>query len=410
MRHDQCAVVEVMRQQPVEVFSLDLQQRRLLVRVDMNVPLQQRGPAGPPEIRDDTRITACVPGISRMLSEGAAVTLISHLGRPVAGHWDAELSLAPVAQRLAEQLQVEVPLCADWLESAAPAPGCITMGENLRFLPGETEDDEALAMRMAAVCDVYVNDAFAVSHRAHASVCGVVRHAPMACAGPVLSDELRQLSRLLEAPTPPVVVVVGGAKVDSKLPVLQRLQGLADHIIVGGGVANALLHAAGYDTGASPLPEASLAESVQEWLQQAPPGQIVLPVDLVCATRIAADADTRVCAPDEVSAAESILDLGPATAQQLRSLLASAGTIVWSGPMGVFECAPFAAGTRAVAEATAAAAACSVVGGGDTLAALAAFGGAKDISFCSTGGGAFLAFLAGEAMPPLEALNRHPAP
>ena len=264
-------------------------------------------------------------------------------------------------------------------------------------------------MRMAAVCDVYVNDAFAVCHRAHASVHEVVRHAPIACAGPLLMQELTQLSRLLEAPARPLVAVVGGAKTETKLPLLRRLLELADHVAVGGGIANALLHAAGSGTGASPLPDSAQQAAVQELWARAGAGQFVLPRDLVCATRVSADAQTRVCRPGEVAADESILDTGPDSARALHSLLTAAGTIVWCGPMGVFEYAPFAAGTRAVAEAISDAAAYTVAGGGDTLAALAALGDPRRVSFRSTGGGAFLAFLAGEPMPALERLRRHAA-
>ena len=390
---------------PLDVFNLDLQGRRLLVRVDMNVPLVEQ--AGAPVIRDDTRIAACVPGIRRMLSAGASVTLISHLGRPAPGNYDSALSLAPVASRLGELLDTEVPLRADWMESVTPEPGCAALGENLRFLPGETEDDEALAMRMAAVCDVYVNDAFAVAHRVHASTHGVARHAPVACAGPLLVSELAHLANLLESPARPLVAIVGGAKITTKLPVLKRLMQLADHVVVGGGVANALLHATGAVAGGVRAPAASAA--VQELLAGATPGQLVLPEDLVCADRIATDAATRVCRPGETTTQELILDLGPASTAALSQLLERARTIIWCGPMGVFECPPFAAGTRAVAEAICASSAYTVAGGGDTLAALAAFGAPGDVSFCSTGGGAFLSYIAGERLPALELLYQRAA-
>lgn len=391
----------------LDVFKLDVQGQRLLVRVDMNVPLMEQ--TGAPVIRDDTRIVACIPGIQRMLSAGASVTLVSHLGRPTPGDYDPALSLAPIARRLGELLGTEVALRADWLDSVTPELGCAALGENLRFLPGETENEDALARRMAAVCDVYVNDAFAVSHRVHASVHGVARYAPIACAGPLLASELERLSRLLETPSRPLIAVVGGAKIDSKLPILRRLAELADQVVVGGGVANALLHAAGYGTGSVELPEASLVTEVRELLSIAAPGRFVLPTDLVCAHCIAPDAPTRVRLPEEVAAEELILDVGPKSTASIRQLLEQAGTIVWCGPMGVFEYPPFAAGTRAVAEAACVSPAYTVAGGGDTLAALAAFGEPARISFCSTGGGAFLAYIAEKPMPALELLAQRAA-
>ena len=382
--------------------DFDLAGRRVLVRADLNVPLA--GGA----VANAARIRASVPTFEQALAAGAAVTVVSHLGRPAAGRFDPAFSMAPVAARLGEALGRAVPVAAGWPdERPEPAPGEIVLGENVRFLAGETENDEALARRMAATCDVFVMDAFGTAHRAHASTVGVVRHAPASCAGPLLAAELDALGRALERPARPVVAVVGGAKVAGKIELLENLAGKVDRLVVGGGIANTFLAAAGHPVGAS-LADRERVPFAASLLARAGSGaggfDVVLPGDVVVAQELAADADGAVKPVGEVGEADLILDIGPESAERLARIVGEAGTIIWNGPVGVFECPPFAAGTARLAEAVAASPAFSIAGGGDTLAAIETFGVEAGLSRISTGGGAFLEFLEGRTLPAVAEL------
>ena len=382
--------------------DFDFAGRRVLVRADLNVPLS--GGA----VANAARIRASLPTFEQALSAGAAVTVVSHLGRPTAGRFDPAFSLAPVAARLGEALGREVPVAAGWPdEGPEPAPGEIVLTENVRFLAGETGNDEALARRMAATCDVFVMDAFGTAHRAHASTAGVVRFAPESCAGPLLAAELDALGRALERPARPVVAVVGGAKVAGKIELLENLAGKVDRLVVGGGIANTFLAAAGLPVGAS-LVDGERVPFAAALLARAGSGaggfDIVLPSDVVVAARLAADADAVVKPVGEVGGSDMILDIGPESAGHLARIAGEAGTIIWNGPVGVFECPPFAAGTARLAEAVAASPAFSIAGGGDTLAAIETFGVEAGLSRISTGGGAFLEFLEGRTLPAVAEL------
>ncbi len=383
--------------------DLDLAGRRVLVRADLNVPLADG------KVANAARLRASLPTFEQALAAGAAVTVASHLGRPAPGRFDPTFSMAPVAARLGEALGLgrPVPLAAGWPdEGPAPAPGEIALAENVRFLAGETENDEALARRMAATCDVFVMDAFGTAHRAHASTAGVVRHAPSACAGPLLAAELDALGQALHQPARPVVAVVGGAKVAGKIELLESLAGKVDRLVAGGGIANTFLAAAGRPVGASlvdrervPFAAALLARAAAEGFE------VVLPGDVVVAADLSADTAGVVKPVGEVGAADMILDIGPESAERLARIVAAAGTIIWNGPVGVFEHRAFAAGTARLAEAVAASAGFSIAGGGDTLAAIDAFGAAAGVSRISTGGGAFLEFLEGRKLPAVAALE-----
>ena len=405
--------------------DLDLAGRRVLIRADLNVPLADG------KVANAARIRASLPTFEQALAAGAAVTVASHLGRPAAGRFDPAFSLAPVAARLGEALGLgrPVPLLAGWPDEGskgrsgerlpggpdevrATAPGALALAENVRFLAGETENDEALARRMAVTCDVFVMDAFGAAHRAHASTAGVVRHAPTACAGPLLAAELDALGQALDRPARPVVAVVGGAKVAGKIELLENLAGKVDRLVAGGGIANTFLAAAGRPVGASlvdrervPFAAALLARAAAEGFE------IVLPGDVVVAPAPSADAAGAVKPVGEVGAADMILDVGPESADRLARIVGEAGTIIWNGPVGVFEHRAFAAGTARLAEAVAASAGFSIAGGGDTLAAIDAFGVSAGVSRVSTGGGAFLQFLEGRPLPAVAALEaaREPA-
>ena len=384
--------------------------KRVLVREDFNVPLN----AG--EVADGTRIDAALPTIRHCLEAGAAVLLVSHLGRPQAGERDEKFSLAPVARVLGEKLRCDVPLVRDWQNGVDVAACEVALLENIRFEQGETANDEALGARLAALCDIFVMDAFGTAHRAHASTCSVIHQAREACAGPLLMAELEALTRALRKPARPLVAVVGGAKVSTKLTVLERLAKKADHLIVGGGIANTFLLAAGVNIGAS-LAEPSLMEVAKrvsaktEW---------TMPVDVM--TALAGDLDRQpparlrrcgefegaVDAADEIRDDEAIFDLGPESLRRLQPVIEGAGTIIWNGPLGVFEQDQFGEGTRVLAEAIAASPAFSIAGGGDTLAAIAKYEVGDGISYLSTGGGAFLEFVEGKTLPALAALQeRH---
>ena len=383
--------------------SLALAGKRVLVRVDFNCPQDASG-----AITDDTRIRASVPAIRDALDRGAAVMVTSHLGRPTEGQFSQADSLAPVARRLAELLGREVPLIRDWVDGgawhASLKPGDVVLLENCRFNKGEKKDDESLARKMARLCDVYVNDAFATAHRAEATTHGIARFAPVACAGPLLAAELDALGRALAQPKRPLVAVVGGAKVSTKLTALKALAARVDVLIVGGGIANTFILAAGGSIGKS-LAEPDLVGEAKAILV-AFPGKVPVPVDVVIAREFTATAAPVLKAVENVGTDDMILDIGPQTILALRSLIARAGTIVWNGPLGVFEFDAFAAGTRELARAIADSPAFSIAGGGDTIAAINKFGVADRIGYISTAGGAFLEFLEGKTLPAVAILEQ----
>lgn len=373
--------------------------KRVFIREDLNVPVADG------VVTSDARINAALPTLRGALEAGAAVMVASHLGRPTEGESAAtepQFSLAPVARRLGELLEREVPLVSDWIDGVTVAPGEIVLLENVRFLVGEKDNDESLARRMAALCDVFVMDAFATAHRAQVSTHGIARFAPVACAGPLLAAELEALAKALEAPQRPLVAVVGGAKVSTKLEVLDRLAEIADRIIVGGGIANTFIAAAGYGVGQS-LHESNLLDAARRITRKV---DIPLPVDVLTAPAPDADQVATVRKLGDVGENEMILDVGPETAQALKASLGSAGTILWNGPLGVFEIDQFGEGTRALAEAIATSPAFSIAGGGDTLAAIDKYGVADRVSYISTGGGAFLEFVEGKKLPAVEILEQ----
>jgi phosphoglycerate kinase len=385
--------------------EVDLRGKRVFIRSDLNVPLEDG------RITDDTRIRASVPAIRYALERNAAVMVTSHLGRPTEGELKPEDSLAPVAKRLAELLKREVPLVRDWVGKPFEVkPGQVVMLENCRVNKGEKKDDEALARKIAALCDVYVNDAFGTAHRAEATTHGMARFAPIACAGPLMAGELEALGRALGNPARPLVAIVAGAKVSTKLTILKSLAEKVDQLVVGGGIANTFLAAAGLPIGKS-LAELELVGEARVIidLMKRRGAAVPLPVDVVVANDISPLARANRVAAAEVRPDDMILDIGPQTAQTLAGILARAGTIVWNGPVGVFEYEQFAAGTRAVALAIAGSKAFSIAGGGDTLAAIAKFGIADRISYISTGGGAFLEFLEGKKLPAVEVLEQRAA-
>ncbi len=384
--------------------DLDLAGKRLLIREDLNVPVKDG------KVTSDARIRACLPTIRMGLERGAAVMLMSHLGRPVEGEFSEEFSLAPVGDHLAGLLDREVRLVREWLDGVDVSPGEIVLCENVRFNAGEKHDDEALARKMAALCDVYVMDAFGTAHRAQASTHGVGRFAPVACAGPLLVAELDALSRALDRPARPLVAIVGGSKVSTKLTVLDALVDRVDQLIVGGGIANNFLAAAGCPVGRS-LYESDLVDDARVLMDKARArgADIPIPVDVRVAKEFSEAAAAVVKAAADVGEEDMILDVGPDTAARYGELLRSAGTIVWNGPVGVFEFDAFAEGTRALAEAVADSEAFSIAGGGDTLAALDKFGIADRVSYISTGGGAFLEFLEGKTLPAVAMLETRAA-
>ena len=385
----------------LKMTDLNLAGKRVLIREDFNVPLQQGA------ISDDTRIRASLPGIRHALSKGARVLLVSHLGRPTEGQFDPKDSLAPVARRLSELLGTEVPLKRDWLGGVTTEPGTAVLLENCRINPGEKKNDDALARKMAALCDVYVNDAFATAHRAEASTHGIAKYAPVACAGPLLWAELDALGKALQQPRRPLVAIVGGAKVSTKLTILAELARKVDQLIVGGGIANTFMLAAGMNIGKS-LAEPDLVSEANKVMAEirAKGGAVPLPVDVVVAKELSASAVATTKDVNQIAADDLILDIGPKTAAALSGMLKQAGTIVWNGPVGVFEHDQFAAGTRVVAQAVASSGAFSLAGGGETIAALAKFGVTDKIGYVSTAGGAFLEFLEGKKLPAVEILEQ----
>ena len=384
----------------VRMTDLDLAGKRVLIRQDLNVPINEAG-----QITSEQRISASLPTIRLALDKGAAVMVTSHLGRPKEGQWSAADSLAPVAARLSELLGVEVPLVKDWVDGVQVAPGQVVLLENCRMNVGEKADDEALSKKYAALCDVFVMDAFGTAHRAQASTHGVIRFAPVAAGGPLLMAELDALDKALADPARPLLAIVAGSKVSTKLELLSSLVGKVDQLIVGGGIANTFIAAAGHSVGKS-LVELDLLDTARQIVAdaQARGAAIPLPTDVVVAPAFAADAPATIKPVDQVGAEDMILDIGPATAATYAQLIAQAGTVVWNGPVGVFEFDAFGHGTEALARAIAASPAFSIAGGGDTLAAVDKYAIADQVSYISTGGGAFLEFLEGKTLPAVAAL------
>jgi phosphoglycerate kinase len=380
----------------VRMADLELAGKRVLIREDLNVPVSDG------VVTSEARIRAALPTIRAALDANAAVMLMSHLGRPTEGEPDSKYTLRPVADCLSGLLGIEVPLISDWIDGVDVKPGSVVLLENVRFLAGEKACDEALARKMAALCDVFVMDAFGTAHRAQASTYGVAEFAPFACAGPLLSAELEALGKALTNPVRPFVAIVGGSKVSTKLTVLDALAGIVDTLIVGGGIANTFIAAAGHNVGQS-LHEPDMLE-IARGLSKVP-----VPTDVVVAKEFSADAAAVIKPVDAVADDELILDIGPETARRFADILAGAGTIIWNGPVGVFEFDAFGAGTRVLAEAIAASPAFSVAGGGDTLAAIDKYGVAEQISYISTGGGAFLEFVEGKKLPAVAILEKRAA-
>jgi len=376
--------------------ELDLKGKRVFIRADLNVPQDENG-----AITDDTRIRASVPGIRQALEKGAAVMVTSHLGRPKEGEMKPADSLAPVAKRLSELLGKPVALKTNWLDGVEVKPGEVVLLENCRVNKGEKKDDEALAKKMAALCDIYVNDAFGTAHRAEATTHGIARFAKVACAGPLMAAELDALGKALAQPARPLIAIVAGSKVSTKLTILGALAKKVDQLIVGGGIANTFLLAAGLPIGKS-LAEAELVDEARKVMAAT---KVPLPVDVVVAKEFSASAPATVKAARDVAADEMILDIGPQTARALAAALGQAGTILWNGPVGVFEFDAFAKGTETLARAIAASNAYSIAGGGDTVAAINKFGIADKVSYISTAGGAFLEFLEGKTLPAVAALE-----
>jgi phosphoglycerate kinase len=380
-----------------------LEGKRVLIREDLNVPVKDG------KVTSTARLDAALPTLRAALDAGARVMVMSHLGRPKEGKPDPAASLAPVAAKLGELLGSKVPLAASWLDGVEVEPGELVLCENVRFNVGEEADDEGLSKRMAALCDVFVMDAFGTAHRAQASTNGVARHAPVACAGPLLVAELEALTLALESPKRPLAAIIGGSKVSTKIEVLQALSTKVDELILGGGIANTILAASGVNVGRS-LHEKDMLDFSSKLLRgEFGKAKIPLPVDVVVAKSVEAGAKGRVTKVAGVAGDEMILDIGPETAKLYAERLKTAGTIVWNGPLGVFENPEFAAGTRRVAEAIAASKAFSIAGGGDTLAAIEQFGVGASLSYISTGGGAFLEFLEGKKLPAVATLEQRAA-
>ena len=392
----------------LRMVDLDLKDKRVLVRVDFNVPFQDG------RITEDTRIRAALPGIRHALGKNARLMLVSHLGRPTEGKFEEAESLAPVAKHLSRLLGVNVPLVHDWVggkfDPMTVPPGKVVMLENCRFNVGEKKDDAGLAKKIAALCDIYVNDAFGTAHRAEATTHGVARFAPVACAGPLLAAELDALGKALAHPARPLVAIVAGSKVSTKLTILAQLATKVDQLIVGGGIANTFLLAAGGRIGKS-LAEPDLTAEASKVMAtlMAKGGNVPLPIDVVCAKEFSATAKAETKAIRDVAADDLILDIGPQSAAALAAIVKKAGTVVWNGPVGVFEFDAFGRGTETLAHAIADSQAFSIAGGGDTLAAIAKYGVTDRISYISTGGGAFLEFLEGKTLPAVAALEARAA-
>jgi phosphoglycerate kinase len=383
----------------IRMTDLDLAGKRVLIRQDLNVPVKDG------KVTSDLRIKASVPTIEIALQKGAAVMVMSHLGRPAEGVYDEESSMKPVAERLAELLGKPVRLEKDWIDGITIAPGEVVLCENVRFNAGEGKNNAELGKKMAALCDVFVMDAFGTAHRAQASTHSVASHAAIACAGPLLMNELDALGKALEHPEKPLVAIVGGSKVSTKLTILDSLSQKVNQLIVGGGIANTFIAAAGYSVGKS-LYEPDLLEEAQRLMAaaKAKGADIPVPVDVVCAKEFSDTAVATVKKVSDIADDDMVLDIGPETAKQYADILTSAKTIVWNGPVGVFEIEQFANGTKVVSEAIAKSPAFSIAGGGDTLAAIDKYGISNDVSYTSTGGGAFLEFLEGKTLPAVAVL------
>ncbi len=386
----------------IKMTDLNLAGKRVFIRSDLNVPQDDSG-----NITEDTRIRASLAAVQIALKAGAAVMVTSHLGRPIEGELRPQDTLAPIARRMSELLGVPVPLARDWVDGVDVAPGSVVMLENCRCNKGEKKNDDALAQKMAALCDVYVNDAFGTAHRAEATTHGIARYAPVACAGPLLAAELEALGKALQQPQRPLVAIVGGSKVSTKLTALKTLAEKVDQLIVGGGIANTFILAAGHKIGKS-VAEPGMVEDAKAIIAAAEMkgGALPLPVDVVCAKEFSARAGATLKPVAAVADDDMILDIGPQTSEHLAQILARAGTIVWNGPLGVFEFDQFGAGTARIARAIAESKAFSIAGGGDTLAAVAKYGITDKVSYISTGGGAFLEFLEGKKLPAVEILEQ----
>lgn len=384
-----------------KMTDLDLAGKRVLIREDLNVPIADG------KVTSDARIRAALPTIKAAADSGARVMLMSHLGRPTEGEYDEQFSLAPVAEHLSGLLGKPVRLVKDWLDGVEVAEGEVVLCENVRFNVGEKKDDESLSKKMAALCDIYVMDAFGTAHRAQASTHGVGLHAPVACAGPLLDAELDALAKSLEDPARPMLAIVGGSKVSTKLGVLDALSEKVDQLIVGGGIANTFIAACGHSVGKS-LYEPDLVPEAKRLMDaaKAAGGEIPVPVDVVVATEFSADAEAVTKPVDQVAEDEMILDVGPETAKQFAEIAKKAGTIVWNGPLGVFEIDQFANGTKVLSEAIAESKGFSIAGGGDTLAAVDKYNISDKVSYISTGGGAFLEFLEGKELPAVTMLSK----
>ena len=385
------------------MIDLDLSGKRVLIRQDLNVPVKNG------QVTSDIRIQASIPTIQKALAAGAAVMVLSHLGRPVEGEYDSASSLKPVADRLSTLLGKPVRLEKDWLNGIDIMPGEVVLCENVRFNIGEEKNSDELGKKMAALCDIFVMDAFGTAHRAQASTHSVAKYAPVACAGPLLASELDALGKALKTPVKPLVAIVGGSKVSTKLTVLKSLSEKVDQLIVGGGIANTFIAAAGFPVGKS-LYEADLIEEAQRLIAAAKKAgsDIPIPVDVVCAKEFSDTAIATIKKVQDVDADDLILDIGPVTAKQYAEIIKSAGTIVWNGPVGVFEIEQFSHGTQSMAKAIAESSAFSIAGGGDTLAAIDKYGINDQVSYTSTGGGAFLEFLEGKELPAVAVLkSRH---
>jgi phosphoglycerate kinase len=384
----------------VKIADLDLSGKIVLIREDYNVPVKDG------VVTSDVRIRATLPTIKQVLEAGAKIILVSHFGRPVAGEYDEKSSLAPVAKSLSDFLGFDVPVIKDWVDGIDMTNHQVVLCENVRFEQGETNNDDELARKMAQLCQVYINDAFATAHRAQASTHGVAKYAGVSAAGPLLIDELKSLTKALRDPEKPVVAVVGGSKVSTKLMILETLSDKVDQLIIGGGIANTFLKAAGYEIGKS-LYEEDLVETASNLMKQAEEKgcQIPLPVDVVCGKEFDENAQAEIKSINDVEADDMIMDVGPETSKQLADMITTAKTVVWNGPLGVFEFDQFSQGTKSLAEAIAKSEAYSIAGGGDTIAAITKFNIEKDISYISTGGGAFLEFLEGKKLPAIAILE-----
>lgn len=384
----------------IKMVDLDLSGKRLLIRQDLNVPVKDG------EVTSDLRIQASIPTIQHALKAGASVMVMSHLGRPTEGEFDEASSLKPVAERLSKLLGQDVRLEKNWLEGIDLNAGDVVLCENVRFNVGEKKNDEALGKQMAALCDIFVMDAFGTAHRAQASTHSVAKYAPIACAGPLLANELDALGKALHQPSKPLVAIVGGSKVSTKLTVLDALSHKVDQLIVGGGIANTFIAAAGFSVGKS-LYEADLIEEASRLMKAAKEAgsEIPVPVDVVCAKEFSDTAEATIKNVADVDDDDLILDIGPETSKQYADILKTAGTIVWNGPVGVFEITQFENGTKSMAEAIAESSAFSIAGGGDTLAAIDKYNIKDKVSYTSTGGGAFLEFLEGKVLPAVSILE-----